>query len=219
MKFIYPDFKTVTFNNQRWYQINENCHYPSITTVLGHSEPEHKKAALAAWAKSVGIVKAEKIGKDAAARGTSVHLLIEQFIRGDEINFTGITHVEKSIFNSLKMKLKMIDEVWGNEVALYSDTIGVAGRCDCIGVYRGEPSIIDFKTSTRTKKVDQIDDYKLQCAAYALMHNFMHETTISKGVILMGVENGLPLEFRFDIESYIEPLLKRIEIFYDKLPK
>ena len=52
---------------------------------------------------------------------------------------------------------------------MYSPRFKVAGRCDLIGEYRGELAIVDYKTTTTMKKREWIDDYFVQCAAYASM--------------------------------------------------
>ena len=65
--------------------------------------------------------------------------------------------------------LKNIDMVRALEIALWSDLLKVAGRVDCIAEYRGVPSIIDFKSSRRLKKEDQIRDYFAQATAYSIM--------------------------------------------------
>ena len=112
---------------------------------------------------------------------------------------------------------KKIDEVWGQEVVLYSLIEKIAGRCDCIGVYKGVPSIIDFKTSMRLKGYDNIEDYKYQLAFYALAHNEMFGTSINQGVILMVTNDGFPLEFLVDLNKYYDKLKLRIAMFYQKL--
>ena len=58
-----------------------------------------------------------------------------------------------------------LDEVWGSEVMVYKDG-SYAGTIDLSGVFRGEPSIIDFKQSNKMKKREWIDDYFIQLAAY-----------------------------------------------------
>jgi genome maintenance exonuclease 1 len=75
-----------------------------------------------------------------------------------------------------------IDEVWGIEAALYYPEL-YAGTSDMIGVHKGIPAIIDHKTTKKTKKKEWIEDYFLQCCAYALAHNEVHGTDIKKAVI------------------------------------
>ncbi len=60
-----------------------------------------------------------------------------------------------------------------------------AGTADCIGIFEGESSIIDFKTAKQIKKKEWISDYFLQGVAYANAHNVMFNTDIKNVVILM----------------------------------
>jgi genome maintenance exonuclease 1 len=85
--------------------------------------------------------------------------------------------------------------VWGQECALYSPSLEVAGRCDLVGKYKGIPVIVDFKTAGRVKGHKDIGDYKLQLAFYACAHNEMFGTNIRDGVILMVAQTGFPMEF------------------------
>ena len=47
---------------------------------------------------------------------------------------------------------------------------------------------MDFKQSNKPKKVEWIEDYKLQLCAYAEAHNEVYGTKIRKGVVLMAVK-------------------------------
>jgi CRISPR/Cas system-associated exonuclease Cas4 (RecB family) len=217
MKFKYPELTTTSINNLRFYQISDDVFYPSITSILGRTLPEEKAKALKAWQTALGT-KADKITRDAANRGTAVHLLAERFLKGEELKQSGDTFSTEDInsFNSLKIKLKNINEVWGQEVSLFSNLIGVAGRCDLIAMYGDKPAIIDFKTSIRIKDQKRIEDYKLQMCAYSIMHNEMFNTDIDTGIILM-TSGGFPQEFRVDLTKYVDSLLSRIDEFYKKL--
>jgi genome maintenance exonuclease 1 len=44
-----------------------------------------------------------------------------------------------------------IDEVWGLESGLVVDGL-YAGTADCIGIFKGKPTIIDFKTAKKNQK-------------------------------------------------------------------
>ena len=52
-------------------------------------------------------------------------------------------------------------------------------------VYNREESLIDFKTAKKVKPKEWIEDYFLQCSAYANAHNVMYGTNINQIVILM----------------------------------
>lgn len=217
MSFSYPTLQTVPFNGYRFYETPEGKFYPSITTVLGQTAPEDKVQALKKWQQALGAL-ADKKTKEAADHGTAVHLLIERFLKKqDLIQGDTFSNQNLSAFNALKLKLKNIDEVWGLEVSMYSDILELAGRCDCVGVYKGVPSIIDFKTSGKIKNSERVEEYRLQLAAYALMHNELFGTNIEQGIILMTSEGGFPQEFKVNLLDYIEPLVERIQLFYDRL--
>lgn len=214
--YQYPDLTATSFKGMRLYQTPEGNFYPSITTVLGGTMPEEKKQALKKWQTSLGMDAAQKKTQEAADHGTAVHLLVERHLKKEPLQQPGekIKHEDMNAFNALKLKLNKINEIWGQEVALYSNLLGIAGRTDLIGVYKGVPSIIDFKTSGRIKSEKDIEDYKLQLTAYAVMHNEIFGTDINTGVILMTSSGGFPQEFIVDLTQYALPLAERVEEFY-----
>jgi ATP-dependent exoDNAse (exonuclease V) beta subunit len=219
MKFDYPELTVVSELGYRWYLSPKGSAYASVTSILGGTVSDEKAASLKSWQTSLGIAKADKITNDAAKNGTAVHLLAERYLKKEELVRDGdnFSQADTSGFNALKLKLNKVDEVWGQEVSLYSDALEIAGRCDCIGIYRGVPNIIDFKTSIRLKNEKQIEDYKLQICGYAQMHNALFNTDIRHGVILMTSAGGFPQEFNVDLTQYVEPLKLRIKAFYSKL--
>ena len=97
---------------------------PSITTILGATEAPEKKASLENWRNSLGHQKADEVSRTAMDHGTNVHLLAERYLKHEQID----THIngkpvpgpDMAAFNALKLKLNKVDQVWGQEVALYS---------------------------------------------------------------------------------------------------
>jgi len=216
-QFDYKDVSTVDYQGQRWYAIADGVAYPSITTILGKTLPAEKKKALDDWRNMLGPIKADKKMKDACDRGTNVHAMLEQFLKGEEVSTKGIPPEDIQVFNSVKLRLKGITGIYGQEMALWSDVLQVAGRCDLAGLWKGEEAIIDFKTSGRSKEEKEIEDYWIQCTFYALAHNELYGTNIEKGVIIMGVAGGLPLVFEKDLMPYVGKLVERIDNFYKSL--
>lgn len=219
MKYPYADYPTTTELGMRWYHTPDGS-YPSITTVLGGSEPPEKKASLEAWRTSLGPEKAAQKSKEATDHGTMVHLLAERFLKGEDLNAPvngqPVPQKDMMAFNALKLKLKQINEVWGQEQSIYSPTLEVAGRFDCIGLYKNVPSVIDFKTAGRLKSRKDIEDYELQLCFYACAHNELFDTDIRQGVVLMSSAGGMPQEFVVDITTKIDELIGRIQTFYLK---
>ena len=216
-KFNYPELHAEIVEGMRLYEAPNGEWYPSITTMLGGSSPQEKLDSLMAWAESIGREKAQEIVDEACRHGTALHLLCERHLKQEDMLFEEFQEKDIASFRALKPYLKRIDEVWGQEVCLWSETLRLAGRTDCICVYRGVPSILDFKTASKLKTADMIDDYKLQLTAYSIMHNEMFGTDIHNGIILMVSPNGLPQEFKFELYDFYDMLVDRISLFYSKL--
>ena len=207
------ELKSVTTTNGRYYITPDGHKYPSITTVLGAED----KPWLVAWQKSLGKNKADKEKERCAARGEAVHLMAELYLKN--ILTPTLNHTTENIklFNQLKFKLNHINTITAQEIAIYSDVLKIAGRVDCIAEYKNVLSIIDFKTSNNIKDEEKIEDYKLQCATYALCFLEMYGVLIEKYTILIAVENSImPLEFTGSIKDYVIKLKKRIDSYYSQ---
>lgn len=218
-KFDYKEMSAAIVGSVRKY--DTPCgKLPSITSILGTTAPAEKVASLKRWQDALGTQKAAAVSKKATDHGSNVHLLCERHLKGEDvlapIDGKPVPHDDRNAFNAMKMKIKNIDEVWGIEVPLFSETLNVAGRCDLIGRYKGVPSIIDFKTASRVKSKDDITDYALQLAFYSIAHNEMFDTNIQQGVILMVAQTGFPMEFTFVLDEHYEELIERVEAFFRK---
>ena len=185
-KFSYPKSTRSLINGSRHYSL-DGSNLPSVTTILSATKSEEDKAAILAWKQRVGTIEAERIKKEASARGSSMHSYIEQFLYGKlnqellEDNNKSKKMAEEIIDNGLKNKLL---EIWGSEATIYYPG-KYAGTADCIGVYEGKESILDFKQSNKPKKEEYIEDYFLQIGAYSLAHNTVYNSNITQGVILL----------------------------------
>ena len=113
----------------------------------------------------------------------------------------------------MKEELDKIDNIKIQEGTLYSDEYKVAGQVDCIADYDGKPCVIDFKTSTREKKEEWIENYFIQGAAYAEMYRERYGTDIDDIVILIVTEQGLNQVFHKKKQDYLPKLKEAIEEF------
>jgi genome maintenance exonuclease 1 len=157
---------TETVNGKRHYITPDGNRYPSVTTVLSSmSEDGIKK-----WRAKVGEEVANKISTQASGRGTKVHQIAEDYLRNKDDYLVGAMPANIATFNQIKTYLdEHVDEVYGNEISLYSDDLKTAGKCDLIGRVHGIRTIGDFKTAKKHKKEEWITNYFYQCTAYALM--------------------------------------------------
>jgi genome maintenance exonuclease 1 len=117
------------------------------------------------------------------------------------------------MFNSLKPLMSKINNIHYQECSLWSEKIGMAGRVDLIAEWDGVLSVIDFKTSKKVKKRDDIFDYFAQECAYALMYDELVGKNIDQLVTVMAVENDEPLVFIEKTEDHINTLAEYIKYY------
>jgi genome maintenance exonuclease 1 len=193
-------------SGKRFYTLPDGQKVPSITTILSY----FKKDIIQEWRKRVGEEQANKVSKRASSRGTNVHKLCEDYLNNVP-NFSRSAFPDAlEMFNSIKPILNNINNIHYQECPLYSLQLGVAGRVDCIGEYNGVLSVIDFKTSSKIKTVDMIEDYFKQEAFYALAYEELIGQPINQLVTIMAVENEKPLVFIERTDQWIEPLVKTV---------
>ena len=219
-KYVYPKSTRSIYQGSRHYSVN-NENLPSVTTILKATESSEKKAKLEKWRDRVGHKQAEIISREATSRGSSMHDYLEKFLLGKlNMNLLGDNTREKMmadqiIENGLRNKLH---EIWGCEVTLYYPG-KYAGAADCIGIYENKETIIDFKQSNKPKKDEWIDDYYLQCAAYAMAHNTIYGSNITQGAILLCTKDNIFQRFMIDGErfkNYQNQFMQKVEQFYSQ---
>ena len=208
----WPVLETKTVDKKRFYITPEGNEYPSITTVLS---PRNKEG-LMKWRKKVGNDE-QQYCKQKATRGTKVHKMCEDYLNGLDMEHHKKDFLPYCLFNELKDKtFDNINEVIGQELVLYSDKYKIAGRTDLIAEYKGELSIVDFKTSTNERKDSYNENYYIQTAAYAEMFEELTGNPINQIVILVVTENGTVQEFIKDKQEYIPLLEETLEEWYKK---
>tara|TARA_Y100000004_G_C8883552_1_gene398678 strand:+ start:301 stop:978 length:678 start_codon:yes stop_codon:yes gene_type:complete len=210
--YYFPILETKTVDKKRFYVTPEGKEYPSITTVLS---PRNKEG-LMKWRKKVGNDVATHIANKAAVRGSKVHKMCEDYLNGLDMEKHKKDFLPYCLFNELKNQtFDNINGVIGQELVLYSDKYKVAGRTDLIANYRGELSIVDFKTSTNERKDSYNENYYIQTSAYAEMFEELTGQPINQIVILVVTEDGIVQEFIKDKQEYIPLLEQTLEEWYE----
>ena len=205
-----PELTTATIERTRLYVTPEGNKYPSITTVLSI----RNKQGLFEWRKRVGEEVANYVARTAAARGTKVHHMCEDYLNNMHRDFPEkfLEHEKHflpwCLFKQLRDKaLCNVNNIYAQECGLYSDKYKVAGRVDCIAEYKDTLSIIDFKTSTKERSDSWNENYYIQGSAYAEMFGERTGIEINQVVILVVTEDGTVQEFVKDKEEYL-PMLE-----------
>lgn len=190
----------VSKDGRRFYATPDG-EFPSVTTVVGFE----KQAFFSEWRK-----KNPDESRRVTSRGTKFHSLIEKYINNEEIKFDELMSNEKALFSLLKPELDKIDNIVALESPLWSKTLGLAGRTDCIAEYDGKLSIIDFKASTKEKRAQDIDNYFAQATAYALMYQERTGKIVDNFAILIACEDGIKQVFQGNPLKYVKKLKKLI---------
>ena len=212
-----PQLERETIDGVRYYKVpndDELLRLVSITSVTSHKNRQF----FAEWRQKVGEETANKITKQATSRGTDMHTLCEMYLKNEQLP-KDILPISQVLFGIARPYLNNINNIHALEGPLYSSFLGVAGTTDCIGEYTGESgvpelAIIDFKTSKYPKPRDWIEDYFVQCCAYACMLHELTGLSVKKFVIIMACRNGeLRVYEEYNKKKYFNLLVKYIKKF------
>jgi genome maintenance exonuclease 1 len=204
------DLKVETTDSGRLYATPTGEKYKSITTVLSN----HNKQAIMEWRERIGAEEANKISTKAATRGTKVHKICEDYINNEipELKMQMMMPDLKEMFFKIKPIIdEKLGDVYSQEQALYSHKLKIAGRVDLIGMWDGKLSVIDFKTSAKQKEESYIQNYFMQCTAYALMFSELTGMWIDDIVVLIATGEGEAQLFERQIHDYRKPLMEYID--------
>lgn len=193
----------------------EDFKYPSVTTVL---DKMTDKSHLIEWRKRVGEEEANRVSKFATTRGTAVHLMAENYVLGEEVDLS--MPGNKIIFDQIKKVLDAnVDNVIASESTLVSHKLKVAGTTDLIAEYDGKLSIIDYKTASKRKRKEWIENYFLQSALYSYMLWEMTGIMAKQVVIIIGIDSEPDAQvFKVNPSDYIEKAAQMVRDYHD-LPR
>ena len=211
----FPELEVHNIKGLRFYETPTGEKYPSITTVLGKQPGKQK--GLQEWRERVGVAQAQIISGKAARRGSVFHNIVENYLQDEDISdFKQQNFMAWCMFGEMKSHLdEKINEVVLQEQTMFSSKFKVAGRCDLIGVYKDKLSVVDFKTTTTTKKEEWIGDYFIQCAAYASMYEEHTGEPVEDVVIMMVAEDGEVQLFEKKTADYLPQLEVLMDDFYE----
>jgi len=203
MEHVLPELDCETLPSGRTYVTPEGNKYPSITTVLS----ELSKESIKKWRKRVGEIEANKISTQASTRGTAVHQLAEDYLNNKPDWDKGAMPSNIFAFNQIKPILDArVNNIWQQEVPLYSDNLKVAGRVDCIAELDGVLTIIDFKTARKAKKQEWISNYFMQGTFYAAAFLERTGVAIKQTAIIIAVDGDEPQVFIEPVHKWLKPL-------------
>ena len=169
---------------KRVYQTPEGETLPSVTTILSATKD---MTHLNEWKKRVGVENAQRITTEAAGVGTAMHANLERYLIGEQRQpGSNPVHVQANSMADIIIEngLSKVNEVWAMEQSLYYPGL-YSGTTDLVGVFDGEPAVMDHKQTNKPKKLEWVDDYFMQLMAYIMAHNEVYGTDIKRGVVFM----------------------------------
>lgn len=197
-----PLLKERKVNGKRHYVSPSGKLLPSVTTVTGLLS----EAGIQAWKNRIGSEEANKVGERAMSNGTFLHKMFEEFLDNKQPKPSNET-VTKLFEQAKETVTQNINNIRAQEVQLYSDKIGIAGRVDCIADYDGVLSVIDFKSAKQKKRKSYLKGYFAQATAYAEMYKELTNQKIEQIVILISAEDGTVEAFKENPDNYIDLLM------------
>ena len=215
--YTYPKSMRSVINGGRHYDIG-NTKLPSVTTILSACQSPEKKASLAAWKARMGDKAADAVRDTAAERGTAMHTYLEHYLDGTGYkDLTTLGKQAEVMANKIiESGLGDLEELWGLETTLYYPDL-YAGATDVVGIYAGQPAIIDFKQSNKPKRREWILDYFEQLGAYAMAHNQVYGTKIQSGIVLMCTKDFLFQKFEVSGREFVghqHAFLRKVDQYY-----
>lgn len=196
-RFDYKPLERMATEHGRRYVDPAGKLLPSVTTILSAMAD---KTYIQEWTAAVGEVEADRIKNEASDLGTEMHNNLESYILGKPL--TGSFMAKALAKLIIKEGLSKVDEIWGTEVALFSEGL-YAGTTDLVGVHNGTEAIMDFKNSRSDKTREKIEDYFLQLCAYSVAHNEMFGTDIKKGVVMIATRDAKYQEFIIEGDEFL----------------
>ena len=201
-KYPYEELSKTSKDGKRYYTTPDGAltkTVPSVTTVLSATKD---MTHLHAWRKRIGEAKAQQITQESANIGTVMHSSLEKHVKGKERKpGSNLIHQKAHTMANVIIDngLTDVSEVWGSEISLLYPEL-YAGTTDLVGVYKHQPTIMDFKQARKLKKKEWVEEYFLQLVAYSEAHNKMYDTQIKSGRVFICTQDN---KFQtFEIDNY-----------------
>lgn len=187
----------------------ENKKYPGVTKVLSATKD---MSGLLAWRERVGDEEADRIVNESTMIGRSLDSILYEHFKG-----TDCTQFKNDpgyrLYLQLKNSLRKIDPI-ALQLKVWSDKLQVMGYIDCLCMYDGKLTLLDFKNSRTPKSEQFLEDYYLQCTLYCMMLKDMFDINVKQIVLLIAVRSeNFPQIKREVTGKYVKEALSRVSSY------
>ena len=206
-KYDYKTYHVNKVNDMRYYCVSADINVPSVTSILKKTNDNFPN-----------ILK-QPHNTDSIEIGNFMHKYLEHYVSKEQDfydeseNYVIAKKLAQLVIENF---INNIDEVWGTEVSVLYKNI-YAGTIDLIGMIDDKLCIVDYKSSYRHKSKNEMEEYFLQLAAYAIAHDWQYKTNIDSIIVLLAIRNGQFEKTSIsqdDLESYKLKWLSRLEKFH-----
>lgn len=195
----------------RVYETPSGLKYPSVTAVLGAMKDQ---TGLNEWKNRVGYAEANKIMRRAGSQGTEMHRICENYMLNRDPGL-GTNFVANEQFQNIKGILdEHVTTVYGVEFPVYSHKLKTAGTADFFCDWDGKKTVLDFKTSIKTKREEWIEDYFIQATVYAMCLWEIYGIKVEQIAVLISVEHDQPQLFVKDPLDYIQRAVEKFRDYH-----
>lgn len=167
--------------------------FDSVSTILNSTQDEASKAALRRWQARVGAMEAERIRNEAIGAGQAIHTYLHNYLTGTHCPPLGSSY--EGYFHALEKVLPNFEESFLSEQTIISFQYQYLGTLDLLVRYRNRITLIEIKTSSKSKQLDWVKDKVLQLAAYYIPAEELYPIEQSALIYLIG--DGSYQEFLF----------------------
>ena len=214
-KYKYIPGKQITEPDFRVYDIG-GMRLPSVTTILAKTKDQ---TYLTRWKNKIGHEEAERIKNLSSKRGTAMHKFLEKHIQSSGYDdLTEIGQQAKPMAQKIiEQGLIPISEYYGSEIMIHYPGL-YAGTTDLVCMHNDLETVVDFKQSNKPKKLEWIDDFFLQIAAYAMAHDEVYRSRISQGVIMICTPDLYYQEFKIqdaELKRWKHKWLARLDHYHE----
>jgi hypothetical protein len=192
---------------------------PRVTFILEATASPEDKKRLRKWQHKMDKVKpgsAKAASEEAKKRGTKLHKLIKAYLNSHQVPFVEPKDYWEFWNPQLKGLLNAIEycDVIKFEELMYCEKF--AGTPDLIARIHGQytlekvPTIVDWKTSHRTKQRTWMEEAFIQCAAYAQLS----EEKIQQLMVCVVSPGKIQIFTEEDTDKYTKLWDERLKRFY-----
>lgn len=207
-KYNYQTYHVNKVNDMRYYCVSADVNVPSVTSILRKTNMN-----------LIGHFD-QKLNYDSIEIGNFMHKYLEHYVskENDFVDQSKNYNIAKKLAHLvIENFIVDLDEIWGTEVSVLYKNI-YAGTIDLIGMINGKLCLVDYKSSYRSKSKDEMEEYFLQLAAYAIAHDWQYKTSIDSAIIFLAIRNGEYEKTSIssdELESYKVKWLTRLDKFYE----